>query len=84
MTRCSMLPPTWHARRHSGQLLANFTSDVGQVETALTQALQAGTRDGLQLVALLVACATLDVSSSPSRSWGARRRPALSTASRGP
>ncbi|HXX30375.1 MAG TPA: ABC transporter ATP-binding protein [Myxococcaceae bacterium] len=45
----------------SGDIVSRLTSDVSQVEFAVTQALTSYVRDGLQLVALLVLCAALDV-----------------------
>ena len=55
------LPPSWLARRHSGELLARFTSDVAQVEFAVGQALSSWARDLLAVLALLATCAVLDL-----------------------
>ena len=61
-------PPAFFERRHSGELLSRFTSDVPLVEFAVTQALSSYVKDGLQMLALLVACAssTRSCSCSPS------------------
>ena len=47
--------------RASGDIVSRLTADVGHVEFAVTQALTSYVRDGLQLVALLVLCALLDI-----------------------
>jgi len=54
-------PPAFFERRHSGELLSRFTADVPLVEFAVTQALSSYAKDGLQIVALLVTCALIDV-----------------------
>ena len=54
-------PPAFFERRHSGELLSRFTADVPLVEFAVTQALSSYVKDGLQIVALLVTCALIDV-----------------------
>ncbi len=54
------LPPRWYETRHSGQLVARFSSDVGQVELALTQALASTAKDSLQVLALLGVCLAVD------------------------
>ncbi len=58
--RLLALPPAWFERRHSGELLARFTSDVTQLEFSSGQALSALTKDTLQVVALLVVCFVTD------------------------
>ncbi len=54
-------PPRFFEARHSGELLSRFTSDVAQVEFAVTQALSSYVKDTLQLLALLGVCAARDV-----------------------
>jgi len=53
-------PPLALEARQSGELLNRFTADVGAVEHAVGAALGSYVRDTLQLVALLVVCATID------------------------
>ncbi len=55
------LPPRFFEERHSGELLAHFTFDVGAVEAAVAQALTSSIKDSLQVLVLLVACASIDV-----------------------
>ncbi len=54
------LPPRFFEQRHSGELLSRFTSDVANVEFAITQALASYVKDSLQLAALLFVCLALD------------------------
>jgi ATP-binding cassette, subfamily B, bacterial MsbA len=54
-------PPAFFEKRHSGELLSRFTADVPLVEFAVTQALSSYVKDGLQILALLVTCALIDV-----------------------
>jgi subfamily B ATP-binding cassette protein MsbA len=54
-------PPAFFERRHSGELLSRFTADVPLVEFAVTQALSSYVKDGMQILALLVTCALIDV-----------------------
>jgi subfamily B ATP-binding cassette protein MsbA len=54
-------PPSFFERRHSGELLSRFTADVPLVEFAVTQALSSYVKDGMQILALLVTCALIDV-----------------------
>ena len=54
-------PPAFFERRHSGELLSRFTADVPLVEFAVTQALSSYVKDGLQILALLITCALIDV-----------------------
>ena len=42
-----LLPPSYFDSRHSGDLLSRFTSDVAQVEFAVTQALSSWVKDSL-------------------------------------
>lgn len=58
--RLLALPPAWFERRHSGELLARFTSDVTQLEFSSGQALSALTKDTLQVIALLAVCFVTD------------------------
>jgi subfamily B ATP-binding cassette protein MsbA len=54
------LSPAFYARRHSGDILARFNSDVGMVDLAITMALPGYVRDGLTVLVMLVACFLLD------------------------
>jgi subfamily B ATP-binding cassette protein MsbA len=54
------LPPRFFERRHTGELLSRFTSDVAQVEFAVTQALASYLKDLLQIAALLIVCLAVD------------------------
>ena len=58
--RLISLNPHWFETRHSGELLSRFTSDVTQVEFAVSQALSSWVKDTLQVIALLVTCALID------------------------
>jgi ATP-binding cassette, subfamily B, bacterial MsbA len=53
-------PPQTLSRRHSGALLSYFTSDIAQVEFAVSQAFGSYLRDGLQVLALLGVCLWID------------------------
>ena len=54
------LPPEVHESRAGGDVLSRLTSDVAQVEFAVTQALTSWVKDALQLLALLAVCLVLD------------------------
>jgi subfamily B ATP-binding cassette protein MsbA len=54
------LPPRSLEARHSGDVLARFTSDVTRVEFAVTQALSSWVKDPLQIGALLAVCYVID------------------------
>jgi ATP-binding cassette, subfamily B, bacterial MsbA len=54
------LSPSFFARRHSGDLMSRFSSDVGSVETAVSYAVSSYIRDGLTIVVMLVNCFVLD------------------------
>ncbi len=54
-------PPAFFERRHSGELVSRFTADVPLVEFSVTQALSSYVKDGMQILALLVTCALIDV-----------------------
>lgn len=58
--RLLSLPPGWFERRHSGELLSRFTSDVAQVEFSVGQALSTLAKDTLQILGLLVVCFVID------------------------
>lgn len=55
------LPPAWFERRHSGELLSRFTSDVALVEFSVGTSLSSWLKDSLQTLALLAVCASIDV-----------------------
>lgn len=59
-SRLLVLPPKWFETRHSGELLSRFTSDVAQVEFAVSQALSSWAKDSLLVVALLTVCFAAD------------------------
>jgi subfamily B ATP-binding cassette protein MsbA len=54
------LSPSFFAKRHSGDLLSRFSSDVGSIEMAATNAVASYLRDGLTVVVMLVNCFILD------------------------
>ncbi|HEX9050198.1 MAG TPA: ABC transporter transmembrane domain-containing protein [Anaeromyxobacter sp.] len=54
------LPPAFHAKRHSGDLIARFSADVGTVQLAISEAVATYLRDGLTVVVMLVNCFVLD------------------------
>ena len=54
------LPPAFHARHHSGDLIARFSSDVGMVQMAISEAVATYLRDGLTVLVMLVNCFVLD------------------------
>ena len=54
------LPPAFFAAQHSGDLFTRFSTDVGNVEIAITQALVSYVKDTLTVLALLGMCALLD------------------------
>jgi subfamily B ATP-binding cassette protein MsbA len=54
------LSPSFFAKRHSGDLLSRFSSDVGSIEMAATNAVASYFRDGLTIVVMLVNCFILD------------------------
>lgn len=53
-------PPAWFERRHSGELLSRFTTDVAQVEFAAAHALSALVKDSLLVLGLLAVCFVTD------------------------
>jgi subfamily B ATP-binding cassette protein MsbA len=64
--RCSLfdklvaLPPSFHARHHSGDLISRFAADVQMVQMAITEAVATYLRDGLTVVVMLANCFILD------------------------
>jgi subfamily B ATP-binding cassette protein MsbA len=58
--RVLSLSPAFFAKRHSGDLLSRFSSDVGSIEMAATNAVASYIRDGLTVVVMLVNCFILD------------------------
>jgi len=54
------LSPGFFTKRHSGELLSRFSSDVGSIEMAATNAVASYIRDGLMIVVMLVNCFILD------------------------
>ncbi len=54
------LPPAFHSRHHSGDLLSRFSTDVQMVQLAVTDAVSTYLRDGITVVVMLVNCFLLD------------------------
>jgi subfamily B ATP-binding cassette protein MsbA len=54
------LPPSFHARHHSGDLISRFAADVGMVQMAVTDAVATYLRDGLTVIVMLANCFILD------------------------
>ncbi len=54
------LPPGWHARQHSGDLVSRFSAEVGLIQTAVMDAVATYLRDGLTVVVMLANCFFLD------------------------
>ncbi len=54
------LPPSFHARHHSGDLISRFAADVGMVQMAITEAVATYLRDGLTVIVMLTNCFLLD------------------------
>jgi len=54
------LPPSFFARRHSGDLMSRLSNDVQAVEIAASHAVASYFRDGLTVVVMLVNCFVLD------------------------
>jgi len=54
------LSPAFFAKRHSGDLMSRFSSDVQSIETAVSYAVSSYIRDGLTIVVMLVNCFLLD------------------------
>jgi len=50
------LSPAFYTRRHSGDLLQRFASDVNVVESSVTTAMVAYLRDGITVVLMLATC----------------------------
>ncbi len=58
--RLVRLPPEFHARHHSGDLIARFSADVTMVQLAISDAVATYLRDGLTVVVMLANCFILD------------------------
>jgi subfamily B ATP-binding cassette protein MsbA len=54
------LPPAFHAKHHSGDIISRFSADVGMVQLAVSEAIATYLRDGLTVVVMLVNCFVLD------------------------
>jgi subfamily B ATP-binding cassette protein MsbA len=54
------LPPAFHSKHHSGDLISRFSADVHHVQLAITDAVATYARDGLTVVVMLVNCFVLD------------------------
>jgi ATP-binding cassette, subfamily B, bacterial MsbA len=54
------LPPAFHARHHSGDIISRFSADVQMVQMAVSEAIATYLRDGLTVVAMLINCFILD------------------------
>jgi subfamily B ATP-binding cassette protein MsbA len=54
------LPPSFHARYHSGDIITRFSADVNMVQMAVTDAVATYLRDGITVVVMLVNCFILD------------------------
>ncbi len=54
------LPPSFHAKHHSGDILSRFSTDVQLVQLAVSEAVATYLRDGLTVAVMLVNCFVLD------------------------
>ncbi len=54
------LPPSWHAKHHSGDIISRFSTDVHMVQMAVSEAISTYLRDGLTVLVMLVNCFVLD------------------------
>ncbi len=54
------LPPSWHARHHSGDVISRFSADVAVVQAAVSDAVATYLRDGITVLVMLVNCFVLD------------------------
>jgi len=54
------LPPSFHAKHHSGDIITRFSADVNTVQMAITDAVATYLRDGITVVVMLVNCFLLD------------------------
>jgi ATP-binding cassette, subfamily B, bacterial MsbA len=54
------LSPAFYAKRHSGDLLSRFSTDVQVVQMAITDAVASYLRDGITVMVMLVNCFLLD------------------------
>jgi subfamily B ATP-binding cassette protein MsbA len=55
------LPISYFQGRHTGELFSSFGNDLGEVQRALGQGLASGLRDALQVAALVIVSAFLDI-----------------------
>jgi subfamily B ATP-binding cassette protein MsbA len=55
-----VLSPGFYSKRHSGDLMSRFSSDIGAVEAAITNSVASWFRDGLSVVVMLANCFFLD------------------------
>ena len=58
--RLLRIPPAWAERRHSGEVVSHFLTDLGHVEATLAALLPSLSRDLAQVAILLGVCAYLD------------------------
>jgi subfamily B ATP-binding cassette protein MsbA len=54
------LPPSFHSKYHSGDIITRFSADVNQVQMAITDAIATYLRDGITVIVMLVNCFLLD------------------------
>jgi ATP-binding cassette, subfamily B, bacterial MsbA len=54
------LPPSFHAKHHTGDLISRFSADVQMVQLAVTEAIATYLRDGMMVVVMLTNCFFLD------------------------
>jgi subfamily B ATP-binding cassette protein MsbA len=54
------LPPSFHAKYHSGDIITRFSADVNMVQMAVTDAIATYLRDGITVIVMLVNCFILD------------------------
>ncbi len=54
------LPPAFHAKHHSGDILNRFSADITRVQLAIVESVATYLRDGLTVVVMLVNCFVLD------------------------
>jgi subfamily B ATP-binding cassette protein MsbA len=58
--RMLALPPAFHAKHHSGDLLSRFSNDVQMVQLAISDSVATYLRDGITLAVMLANCFLLD------------------------
>jgi subfamily B ATP-binding cassette protein MsbA len=54
------MPPSFHAKHHSGDIITRFSADVNMVQMAVTDAISTYLRDGITVIVMLVNCFVLD------------------------